>query len=310
VSMMSSLPVTIVHACMRDGSGGSPTAVLEDAPLTDAERCRIPALMGTSHAVFVSVDDIQGDDTPASLRFFTAAGELPACGHGTVAALAFLAARTKDAAGSTGAKSAKDAEYRATLRTSARVFEGWAIRDGDLIDAAFEVGAVDLREPTADECGLVLPALGLAADEVGLGARVRARVASVGRARLLVPVPTRSALDALCPDFDRLRAACDQFGFLGCYVYSAPTANGRIAARMFAPSIGVPEDIANANSTACLAAHLADQGVTEIAVDMGDGLGSPATITAAAAPAPAGRLIHLGGAAALRSDQPVYVSVG
>jgi trans-2,3-dihydro-3-hydroxyanthranilate isomerase len=304
--MMSSLPVTIVHACMRDGSGGSPTAVLEDALLTDAERCRIPALMGTSHAVFVSVDDSRGDGAPVPLRFFTAAGELPACGHGTVAALAFLAARSGDPG------------YRATLRTSARVFEGWAVRDGDVIDAAFEVGAVDLREPTADECSLVLPALGLADDDGGPGVRdsthARAhtcvRVASVGRERLLVPVPTRSALDALFPDFDRLRAACDQFGFLGCYVYSAPTATGRIAARMFAPSIGVPEDIANANSTACLAAHLAEQGVTEIAVDMGDGLGSPATITAAARPAAAGRLIHLGGAAALGPDQPVYVSVG
>ena len=317
MGMKSSHLVTIVHACMRDGSGGSPTAVLEDAPLTDAERCRIPALMGTSHAVFVSesvsesVDDSRGDDAPVSLRFFTTAGELPACGHGTVAALAFLAARAKGAASAASAASAGEnmqAEYRATLRTSARVFEGWANRDGDSIDAAFEVGAVDLREPTADECGLVLPALGLHADDEVLGGGVR--VASVGRERLLVPVPTRSALEALSPDFDRLRAACDEFGFLGCYVYSAPTATGRIAARMFAPSIGVPEDIANANSTACLAAHLAGQGVTEIAVDMGDWLGSPATITAAAVPGTPGRLIHLGGAARLGPDLPVYVSVG
>ena len=66
---------------------------------------------------------------------------------------------------------------------------------------------------------------------------------------------------------------------LGCYLYSRPTAHGRIATRMFATSIGVPEDIANANSTACLAAHLA----ADIAVDMGDSLGQPATVTATAA---------------------------
>ena len=291
---LSGLPVTIVQACLRDGSGGSPTAVLDDAPLTDAERCRVPALLGTSHAVFVSADDSRGDGAPVSLRFFTATGELPACGHGTVAALAFLAAR------------AEDAKYRATLHTSERVFEGWAVRDGDLIDAAFDVGTVALREPTDAECGLVLPALGLAAEDVASGLRV----ASVGRERLLIPVPTRSALHALSPDFESLRAACDRFGFLGCYVYSAPTATGRIAARMFAPSIGVPEDIANANSTACLAAHLADQGITEIAVDMGDGLGNPATVAAAAQTGPSGRQIQLGGTAALRPDQPVYVSVG
>jgi len=92
----------------------------------------------------------------------------------------------------------------------------------------------------------------------------------------------------LDPDLDRLRAATDRLGLLGCYVYSVPAADGRLAARMFAPSIGVPEDIANANSTACLAAHLAGAGRADIAVDMGDSLGSPATVTATARPGPAG----------------------
>jgi predicted PhzF superfamily epimerase YddE/YHI9 len=62
---------------------------------------------------------------------------------------------------------------------------------------------------------------------------------------------------------------------------------------MFAPSIGVPEDIANANSTACLAAHLASRGIPRIAADMGDTLGAPATITAAAEPG--GRHVRVGG---------------
>src|SRR5205085_1589088 len=85
------LPVTIIDACLRDGRGGSPTAVLWDRSLSDAERRRVPQLTGASHAVFVSGGD--GGVAPAevSLRFFTATGELPACGHGTVAALAFLA---------------------------------------------------------------------------------------------------------------------------------------------------------------------------------------------------------------------------
>ncbi|KUJ65078.1 epimerase [Streptomyces albus subsp. albus] len=275
------LPVSIVHACLRDGTGGSPTAVLDEAPLSDDERRRVPVLTGTSHAVFVSVHDDRPGGPEVSLRFFTAEGELPACGHGTVAALAFLAGR----AGSD--------EYRATLRTEGRVFTGWSVRDRTRVDAAFEAGSVDLREPTGTEYDLVLPALGLTSQLPAPGARV----ASVGRPRLLVPVGSRSALAALDPDVERLRAACDRLGFLGCYVYSTPTPAGRLAARMFAPSIGVPEDVANANSTACLAAHLAGQGISGIAVDMGDSLGSPATITATAQHGPSGPLIRLGGAA-------------
>jgi predicted PhzF superfamily epimerase YddE/YHI9 len=76
---------------------------------------------------------------------------------------------------------------------------------------------------------------------------------------------------------------------------------------MFAPSIGVPEDIANANSTACLAADLAGRGVTGIAVDMGDSLGSPATVTATARPGHSGPLIRVGGSA--RITGTTYVTL-
>ncbi|MFC4114220.1 PhzF family phenazine biosynthesis protein [Nonomuraea zeae] len=124
-------------------------------------------------------------------------------------------------------------------------------------------GHVDLREPEPIEGDLVLPALGITSDTLAPATRV----------------------------------ACDRLGLLGCYVYSAPTPTGRVAARMVAPSIGVAEDVANANSTACPAAYLAGRGIAELAVDMGDSLGSPATITATARPGPSGPLIRLGGTA-------------
>ncbi|MFE1555222.1 hypothetical protein ACFW6V_09545 [Streptomyces sp. NPDC058734] len=39
------------------------------------------------------------------------------------------------------------------------------------------------------------------------------------------------------------------------------------------------------------------RGLTELAVDMGDFLGSPATVTASVRPGPSGPLIRLGGTA-------------
>ena len=143
-------------------------------------------------------------------------------------------------------------------------------------EAEFDPGPIGMRDPTADEVGAVLEALHA---DPGIMAS-RACVATLGRPRLLVPLSTRATLAAIAPDFDRLGHALDQLGLLGCYAYSPPTIDGRLAARMFAPSIGVNEDIANANSTACLGAHLAEHGLTEITVDMGDDLGVPATITA------------------------------
>ncbi|MFB9235991.1 PhzF family phenazine biosynthesis protein [Plantactinospora siamensis] len=276
------LPISIVHACLRDGRGGSPTAVVDDAEgaLSDAERCRVPARCGTSHAVFVTPS---APDDVVRLRFFTAEAELPACGHGTVAALAVLAARHAGAEG----------EFR--LRASGRAFTGRTLRRGDRVQAAFDPGPVILREPTPAEFGLVSAALGVTPDLLGPGVRV----ASLGRPRLLVPVATAEAVAALAPDQDRLRAACEQAGLLGCYVHSMPTGGGRLVARMFAPAIGVPEDIANANSTACLAAHLADRGFPELRVDMGDALGVPATITTATQRTASGPRILVGGAATI-----------
>ncbi|MFF2809694.1 hypothetical protein ACFVT2_21485 [Streptomyces sp. NPDC058000] len=111
------LPVAIVRAGLREGSGGSPTAVMDEAPLSHDERRRVPVLMGTSHAVFVSVNDSRPSGPAVSLRLFTAEGDLPACGHGTITALAFLSGR------------AKGREYRTTFHASGRFFPGWAVRE-------------------------------------------------------------------------------------------------------------------------------------------------------------------------------------
>ncbi|GIE02264.1 hypothetical protein Adu01nite_36140 [Paractinoplanes durhamensis] len=221
--------------------------MLDDVVLSDAERRAIPGLADTSHAAFVTAD--------GAVRFFTSEGELPACGHGTVAALAWLAQRTGRA--------------DHVLRVSGRAFEGSAVRLGDgSFEVAFDPGPVTLRTPVPAEISEVAAAAGVDA--------ASGCVATLGRPRLLLAVPDRASLAALAPDMDRLRAATEAFGLLGCYVHTPPDDGGRCAARMFAPAIGVPEDIANANSTACLATHLA----RPIAVDMGDSLGRPATIAA------------------------------
>ena len=235
----------IVNACLRDGRGGSPTTVVPDGDFTDAERQALPTRYGTSHAVFIGPGN--------ALRFFTSEGELPGCGHGTVAALAVLAA---------------DGQTEFILHAGSRPFAGTAVRTPHGVEAFFDPGPVQVRAARTAEQEAVLRALGTEGKGV---------IATLGRPRMLVEVPSADALAALTPDLDLLREVTDELGLLGCYAYSSGP--DRYVARMFAPSIGVPEDIANANSTACLAAYL----TADIAVDMGDSLGQPATVTAPAA---------------------------
>ncbi|TQJ06716.1 PhzF family phenazine biosynthesis protein [Kribbella jejuensis] len=281
-----SLEVTVVQACRRSGRGGSRTAVVTDTELRDSTRRAIPAAVGASHAVFISTQD------PAAvrLRFFTSTGELPACGHGTVAALAVLA---QDAG-----------EYEGMLQTAAGLLPGHAIgREGEY-SAAFTPGPIELHAAAAEVADPILSALGVGTETVAC------HVASVGRPRLLVELADQQTLTNLAPDMPRLRAATDRLGLLGCYAYVSPSADGRTVARMFAPSIGVPEDIANANSTACLAAYLSTRGHSRLQVDMGDSLGHPATMITTVTATSGPPIVEVGGQVAIcvsaeRVEEPI-----
>jgi predicted PhzF superfamily epimerase YddE/YHI9 len=130
------------------------------------------------------------------------------------------------------------------------------------------------------------------------------RIAAPGAPRMLVPVHDRSALLRVCPHLGRLTAACRRYGLLGCFVYVPPVGDRPGAARMFAPAIGVDEDVANANSTGCLAAHLLDTTGAQtvvIEVEQGDTLGRPAGVLASARRGPAGITTRVGGLAVVRN---------
>ncbi|SDK85340.1 Predicted epimerase YddE/YHI9, PhzF superfamily [Glycomyces sambucus] len=247
----------MVAACWRGEPGtGSPTVVVDDAGLSDEERARVPGDTGVSHAVFA---DRSGP--VVRLRFFTAAGELPACGHGTLAACVALEAWEHRAGRDTD-------EWR--FAAGGREFSGGMTPEG----AWFSAGVVRHRVPA--DAGPVLDALGA----VPAGP---VYAAGTARERLLVPVAP-DALGPLAPDAGVLAAACDAAGLLGCFVY-APSRARWFDARMFAPSIGVPEDAANANSVAALAGVLAQDGPLRLVVSMGGSLGSPSRIRAEGFPA-------------------------
>lgn len=281
--------VTLVDACVRrDGRGGSPTAVTDDDPAaTDADRRAVAAAAGTSHAAFVGPGRTRDGAWP--VRFFTVAAELPGCGHGTVAAQAVRLTRS-------GRDELNDRQH-----TGGRTFDTVAIRRPAGIEVWFDQGLVALRHPAPDERAAIVDALGLRADDPH--PEDVPRIAAPGAPRMLVPVRGRSALVRVRPHLGRLAAACRRYGLLGCFVYVPPVGDRPGAARMFAPAIGVDEDVANANSTGCLAAHLLDStGAQTVAIEVeqGDALGRPASVLASARRGPAGITTRVGGLAVLR----------
>ncbi|MEU4221731.1 PhzF family phenazine biosynthesis isomerase [Actinoplanes sp. NPDC026623] len=270
--------MAVVDACTRDGRGGSPTAVvIDDGTLTDEARRAVVRAAGTSHAAFV---DTATGGAPA-VRFFTAEGELRNCGHGTIAAQAFLLEQ--------GGAS----HHRGRQRTGGRTFATTADRRPEGIEVWFDQGTIELRD--AGGTGGVVAALGLApADVTG-----DLRIASPGTPRLLVGVRDRRVLLSMRPDLDRLAAECRRLGLLGCFPFALSAAGGSADARMFAPAIGVGEDVVNANSSGCLAAHLLATGRGGgLEVRQGDALGRPCVVRAAATDTPAGIAVRIGATAA------------
>lgn len=281
--------VTVVDACVRrDGRGGSPTAVADDNPAaTDADRRAVAAAAGTSHAAFLGPGRAPDGSWP--VRFFTATAELTGCGHGTVAAQAVRLSRTALS------------ELNDRQHTGGRTFDTIAIRRPAGIEVWFDQGLVPLRHPAPDERATIIDALGLAAGD--LHPTNAPRIATPGAPRMLVAVHDRSALLRVRPHLDELKAACQRYGLLGCFVYVPPVGGRAGAARMFAPAIGVDEDVANANSTGCLAAHLLDTAgapTVAIEVEQGDSLGRPASVLASARRGPEGITTRVGGLAVIR----------
>jgi PhzF family phenazine biosynthesis protein len=276
--------VTMVDACTRRGRGGSRTAVLiDDAALTDSARRAVVHRAGTSHAAFVDT----GTEIAPTVRFFTTHGELMNCGHGTIAAQAVLLDRR-------GAR-----QHQGQQHTGGRTFDTTAIRRSDGIEVWFEQGIVELQDCTSTGRDGILAPLGIGPDDIATDDDVR--VASPGTPRLLVPVRERQTLLSMKPDLDRLAAECRRLGYLGCFVYVLSPTRKAAVARMFAPAIGVDEDVVNANSAGCLAAHLlATDRNSNIEVHQGNTLGRPSSVFATATGTREGISTRIGGIAAIR----------
>ncbi|SCE66871.1 phenazine biosynthesis protein PhzF family [Micromonospora coriariae] len=274
--------VTIVDACTHRGHGGSPTAVLiDDHTLGDDARRAVVRDVGTSHAAFV---DTEAD----TVRFFTTHSELTNCGHGTIAAQAFLLHRR----GTT--------KQQGRQRTGGRTFDTTAIQRDDGIEVWFDQGIIDLQNTVSEDLDKILSALGI--EPAAIAADDGPSVASPGTPRLLVPVKTAPTLHSLRPDLPRLATECHRRGYLGCFVYTRSPVRDRAIARMFAPAIGVGEDVVNANSTGCLAAHLyATHARNSIEVEQGHAAGRPSLVRATTTATTYGISTRIGGTAIIRT---------
>jgi PhzF family phenazine biosynthesis protein len=110
------------------------------------------------------------------------------------------------------------------------------------------------------------------------------RAASTARAKLLVPLASETALDALHPDHRALWSLCDEFDVTGFYPYTRDAKGADAAARQFPRDAGYAEDPATGVAACALGAHLTAQagadGWSTWRIAQGRAMGRPSVITA------------------------------
>ena len=229
--------------------GGNPLAVVLEADALSAEQMQtITREFNLSETIFVMKP--QDPANTAKVRIFFPGGEMPFAGHPTVGCAVLLA----------------DMKYKAgcSFETEIRLEENAGLvpvkvsRIGNHPRAQFTAPvvpfAVDVPLPAI---ALVAKALSLEPGDIGFESHA-IRVHQGGPRFFHVPVKTRAALARCVVAEPHWSAMITALGVDNAYVYTrggdSPKTNFR--ARMFAPTVGIPEDPATGSATALLAAQL------------------------------------------------------
>ena len=253
--------------------GGNPAGVVLDpgSPSPEAMTRTAVRLNPLSETAFVwPGDDAAADDADIlRIRYFAPGGEVALCGHATAAAYGALALE-----GRLGALPAKVRSVAPGGLVSGRVE-----KDGEGLVVWLDM-PVARRVETALDLEAVAGAVGLPVEV--LTSRPAAAIEDVGIRIALLPVADLAALDAMRPDFQRLRelGRPDDITVFYPFVFDADA--DQVRARSFAPAVDIDEDPATGTAAAALGAYLAREGLVpgrvELRIRQGEAMGHPSEI--------------------------------
>lgn len=256
--------------------GGNPLAVFPEAQgLTGEQMQRLAKELNLSETVFVLPP--RNPDHAARVRIFTPGSELPFAGHptvGTAFALAHLGRFDlrgptttivlEEGVGPVPVRIAVEDGSPGSCELTAAVRPSFAEMPGietiaEILEVPTESVRRDALAPIAASCGIAFGYVALDSVEAVRAAGFRAGA---------------------------LQRECDQRGLVGMFVYAmgGEIEGSDVHARMFAPSVGVPEDPATGSAATALAAvlaraGLAGEGSTRWQVEQGIEMGRPSLMS-------------------------------
>lgn len=251
---------------------GNPLAVVLQAEGLDTEAMQaIAREFNLSETVFVLPP--ARPEHRAALRIFTPGTELPFAGHPTVGTAVWLALH--DEAEGRGTEMLVLEEKVGAVACAVEV------KGSHAGHAVFTLPRLPESVGPAPAAGLLGPALGLEAGEIGFGAH-RPGVFSAGVPFLCIPLASRAAVARSRPDMARWEAT---LAASAAFVYSHETAETghHYHARMFAPTLGIAEDPATGSAVAAFAGAIMaheppGEGDHRFVIEQGYEMGRPSQI--------------------------------
>jgi PhzF family phenazine biosynthesis protein len=234
---------------------GNPAGVVLNADgLNDKQMLLIARELNNSETAFLFPPD--SDDCDGVIRYFTPKTEVPTCGHATIAAMY--------------AKALENNLDSCVLRMKTRVgvlpFEIKRITNDYQI--IMTQGKFELS-PTLDQNtqNQIISALGLS--DVDLDTRCPVQIASTGHSKVMIGIKSRTKLNRLAPDFNRLTDLSKQIKCNGYFVFTFDSDDKDILTygRMFAPAVGINEDPVTGNANGPLGGYLIQNRIIETSAD-------------------------------------------
>ncbi|MEQ8392173.1 MAG: PhzF family phenazine biosynthesis protein [Thalassospira sp.] len=245
------VPVQIVNAFVKDGTGGNPAGVVLDADhYSDAQKLLIAQRVGLSETAFVSKSETCG----IKLDFFTPTKRIAHCGHATIATFSYLAELQRFGDGETS-KETVDGPRKIILDAGMAYMEQLAPSYAPATDWTKQ--GVTLEG--------VLNSLSISKND--LDDRARPVLVNTGNNFIVIAVKNADILANITPDQDAINAISEKLDLIGYYIFTTDTDDTDVDAttRMFAPRYGIAEEAATGMAAGPLACVLYD--VLEIKKD-------------------------------------------
>ena len=242
--------IYIVDAFTTKPNTGNRAGVVLDADhLTTQEMQEIAAFAGYSETAFVLSPKDQSHDI--HIRYFTPTNEVPICGHATIATH-FLRATT-----------GHQSDYPLIAKTGAGDLPVSIFGSPEELLVKMTQGRVEFFPPfNASQRSKLASALGVSESDF---ADLAIQVVTTGHSKVMVPMLSRSKLDGLIPNNEKLKAISAEIGCNGFFPFvlegskQEPITYGR----MFAPAIGINEDPVTGNANGPAGAYLVHHDLIE-----------------------------------------------